>query len=590
MAGDEHTGTKVSSVMTPLGADTAAFNFVEYYLRLGLQANTARVVSAWEVSNPQLTLQFERRSKGLLTLDAWVDLQHEKKQQANNGIRLDEREIMTKGFQMDGSHGMKFRVGQILGLQGEDTANGIVRRRLLLCKLAVGRAYNATEDFAKIANLPEGYDSFVLDEGTNEDGADPISQGEWPAQQGHQEQEGAAYSFEYMVKEGTQVLPTFLIECEYDPEKERRSKQPKQCDNCEQAGATLFCVTEGASLCAGCDAQLHSSRLTSRHPRTPLVGGQGDPAQLVSMALAAAAAGSSTCRTHVDQRVEFFCTVCQTAVCVHCKMVGNHSSGEAARHRLITIAEAFKGVLTATQARDPLLEARKERLAGQMSSVRDRAKAVLSNTATVQQHLDEAYKRAQAELRGLTKRKLNILQGDLIELHRQNAEIDWMERFVAYCRETVIQGSGTGQEGFGCTQFILDWSHQQKLRGELHSFAHFREAIDVAADMRIAGSLQVVLDKQPGSSSSSPSNGADNGSLMNGRMASLHTLNLAGAPTGAGSTLTMLRTRTGTNGTTATMNTVDILRTPRSANTQPTNNETQTLPSAGVTPIATVKT
>jgi hypothetical protein len=36
---------------------------IEYFLRLSMHASTAKIMSAWEVSNPQLTLQFEKRSK-----------------------------------------------------------------------------------------------------------------------------------------------------------------------------------------------------------------------------------------------------------------------------------------------------------------------------------------------------------------------------------------------------------------------------------------------------------------------------------------------------------------------------------------------
>lgn len=49
--------------LTVLNGDTGAYAFLEYFLRLSMQASTAKILSAWEVSNPQLTLQFEKRSK-----------------------------------------------------------------------------------------------------------------------------------------------------------------------------------------------------------------------------------------------------------------------------------------------------------------------------------------------------------------------------------------------------------------------------------------------------------------------------------------------------------------------------------------------
>jgi len=42
--------------------------------------------------------------------------------------------------------------------------------------------------------------------------------------------------------------------------------------------------------------------------------------------------------------IEFFCSQCHIPVCVYCKMVGHHSSGEAAKHKLVSVAEAYQTV------------------------------------------------------------------------------------------------------------------------------------------------------------------------------------------------------------------------------------------------------
>lgn len=49
--------------LTALNNDSSSYAFIEYFLRLSMHASTAKILSAWEVSNPQLTLQFEKRSK-----------------------------------------------------------------------------------------------------------------------------------------------------------------------------------------------------------------------------------------------------------------------------------------------------------------------------------------------------------------------------------------------------------------------------------------------------------------------------------------------------------------------------------------------
>ena len=62
-----------SSNLSALTSDSQAYGFLEYFLRLSLQTSTTRIVEAWEVSNPQLTMQFQRRARETLTLDSWID-------------------------------------------------------------------------------------------------------------------------------------------------------------------------------------------------------------------------------------------------------------------------------------------------------------------------------------------------------------------------------------------------------------------------------------------------------------------------------------------------------------------------------------
>lgn len=410
-----------------------------------------------------------------------------------------EETVLQHGFQFHSSeNGINFPVGKVdlSTLTKDGRVSGKVMKRLMLCKVAIGRAYNANEDFAKIAAIPDGYDSFVIDRegerksdsssssssGNNnnkqekgrrnrhqqrpqrdEDSEDDEHGGHECAAESHPE------SFNYVIKDSSQILPTFVVVFEYDPEAERRSRQKVTCENCERRVATVFCQSDAANLCDQCDAEMHSSKLASRHTRVPL---EGNGAQTFSH-----------CRIHPDKIVEFFCPSCSRPVCVHCKMVGHHSTGDAARHKLITIAEAFKSVAESANSVDPILESRKAAIHAQKESVDERAKQVIANADAIQSQLDEIYQRAQADLKALLKKKLNVLRGDVVELDRELAEIRQLEAFLEY------QKSGPN-----ATQFILDWSHHQRLRTELHSFPFFRESIDVLPDIRVNGSIQVHVE------------------------------------------------------------------------------------------------
>ena len=371
---------------------------------------------------------------------------------------------------------MNFPVGKISieALSSNSShKNGKIIKRLMLCKVAIGRSYNAAEDFAKVAAIPDGYDSFVVDNNKKETSASKKANAnasrDSVVEIGTEMESEGRETFNFTIKDSNQILPTFVVVFEFDPESEKRSRQKVSCENCERRVATVFCQSDAANLCDQCDAEMHSSKLAARHVRVAL---EGNGSQTFS-----------TCRIHPDKIVEFFCPSCSRPVCVHCKMVGHHSTGDAARHKLITIAEAFKSVAESANAIDPILESRKAAIKAQMQSVKERTKQVFSNSDAIQAQLDEIYTRAKSDLKALLKKKLNVLKGDSVELERELCEIGQLEAFLEY------QKSGPN-----ATQFILDWSHHQRLRSELHSFPFFRETVDVLPDIRVNGGIQVHVE------------------------------------------------------------------------------------------------
>lgn len=440
--------------LSQLSEDSSSFAYVEYFLRLSLHASTAKILSAWEVSNPQLTLQYEKRCKDVLTVDSWVDIS---RLEGPNS----EDDVLKRGFHFDGAgSGFKFNVGRIKMDDQKKDECGKVVKRFLLCKVAIGRSYNAAEEYANIAVVPDGYESFFIDRDCihikSENCEDePVSA-------------DSEQSYEYIIKESAQILPTFVVTCQYDPEAEGKSRQKVLCENCESCPATIFCQADSANLCDNCDRQMHNTKLLARHPRVPLENGPQT---------------FSYCRSHHDKIVEFFCPTCSKPVCVHCKMIGNHASGEASKHKLITVAEAFRSVSESASAADPLLAARKANIRAQITSIADRAKQVESNSQDIQVQLEALFQKTLADLQAITKKKLNILKGDTIELYRQLSEIGQLEHFLQY-----------QQTGGNATQFILDWAHHQRLKSEQHTFSFFRQSIDVLPDIKINGTIQVHVE------------------------------------------------------------------------------------------------
>ncbi|EPZ34349.1 hypothetical protein ROZALSC1DRAFT_26480 [Rozella allomycis CSF55] len=443
----------MSTDKTQLTTASSSFSFLEYFLQISIKGTTARIVNAYALSNPHLTVSFENKCQDMLVLDSWVDM--ESLSSPNT-----EEEIIKNGFQFTNGGGHKFAVGSLRPLYKNDIMTGKkIVKKVLLAKIGVGRSYFADEEYAKIGTLPDGYDSFY-----NGKIVDKLQ--EAPPQKGDDIDQD--YYQEYILKDSTQVLPLYIITFEFDPNLEKKSRDKNYCDNCEKSVASVYCTADSAYLCHACDVTLHNSKLTSRHTRTPI--GQGPEV-------------FGNCRHHADKAVEFFCPQCHVPVCVHCKMVGHHSSGESAKHKLVSVQEAYKSVYENSLAPDPILHARKSSIENQLNCIAARAKLVEKNSAEIKQQIDDLYKKALAELKIVTKKKLTVLKGDECELYRQLFEIHRLEEFLKY-----------QQSGGDPTQFLLNWGRHLQIRSELHAFRFFRDVIDVQADIKCGGNIIIQME------------------------------------------------------------------------------------------------
>jgi hypothetical protein len=61
--------------------------------------------------------------------------------------------------------------------------------------------------------------------------------------------------------------------------------------------------------------------------------------------------------------------VCSEALCVNCKIFGNHMSGEMAKHSLIKLKDAYSEISSKVKEIDPNIERRKNQLTDDLSKI-----------------------------------------------------------------------------------------------------------------------------------------------------------------------------------------------------------------------------
>lgn len=117
-------------------------------------STSAVIENMWSIAHPHMSLNFEKRTKGLLVLDSWVE-----KNLLEENLRFEK--ICQKGFEFNGK-GLVFPTGHI-----KLTDNSLGKKKVyeaLLLKTCVGKSYclPAKSDYKENYKLPYGFDSIYF--------------------------------------------------------------------------------------------------------------------------------------------------------------------------------------------------------------------------------------------------------------------------------------------------------------------------------------------------------------------------------------------------------------------------------------------
>eukprot|EP01138_Halocafeteria_seosinensis_P011214 gb/GECG01011455.1/.p1 GENE.gb/GECG01011455.1/~~gb/GECG01011455.1/.p1 ORF type:complete len:970 (+),score=148.53 gb/GECG01011455.1/:1-2910(+) len=172
----------------PLSRQSEEYSRILYLLELCLRSTDITEMKAWKVSNPQLSMQFERKTKNMMCLESWVDAA---KLSKTNHVQ----EVCSRGFHTpETGKGLTFRTGKIR-IDHPPAENG--QYQFVLCKVGVGKSF-VLDDPEESQELPEGYDSYYVhrpEENTRTDD----------------------YQHEYIIPDSTQVLPQYIVHFKYSP-------------------------------------------------------------------------------------------------------------------------------------------------------------------------------------------------------------------------------------------------------------------------------------------------------------------------------------------------------------------------------------
>jgi len=420
------------------------WNDLEYKLQIALASSTVVCKNIYSISNPNISLNFDKKNKGLLILDSWLDINR-----LNESNSPDK--VCQRGFEFS-SGGLIFPTGHItLDQDNYKTKNRV--HELFVVRAAVGRPYSvAQKNLDRIRDkrkLPQGFDSvYILYE---------------------DEDEPQVYKNDYIIYENSQVLPMYVIHFEFDPKKEEELSAPI-CDLCQENQATVYCKNEDANLCFDCDEDHHLKigRLAAKHQRVPI---NERPKQF------------GKCQQHPECTLEFYCPVDNEPLCVYCKISGTHSGGEKVDHPIIKISEAYTKALVESKEKDPILEKRKSALTDLLNNIDSTIKEINENATEVEEQIYQLLQEALRMLHEETQKKLSFLIADQVEIKRQYEQISWIQNFLRYQMDILNPAD-----------YLNTWSKFLLLKNDLINLTPVPTPTNIQPDMRVDGKINVIAN------------------------------------------------------------------------------------------------
>jgi hypothetical protein len=377
------TAPKVS----PFGEE---FGYVEHLFRIESGLPTVSIEELYDVSLKPINTQFDNYLKSHLPNDVaniFVPMSE---------IKQSKNDIIAHGIKVHPKDGFTFTTGSVKLVDGPN--------ELLHIKVAMSSVLNYIDTKEAIGevvylktpptvtNLQEGFSTLRI--GDNK----------------------------FVVFAQQQVKACHIIKVNVNKAEAAKPPTSNVCDNCGKV-ADVYCYNCGKKFCKKCEAEAHNNKYMKDHKREDLK---------------AAIMQIQKCPEHPDQMVQYYCSKCHKAVCMQCKVKGNHAHGEFAKHKLTAIDQAYNDTLTQLKKNHPFFDQRAREIEKGIKDSENRINEIMNNQKQIEEEIMRIAMKAIEEARVKStlvanevkstqlelKRKQEELQKqkDLLELYRQNGE------------------------------------------------------------------------------------------------------------------------------------------------------------------------
>lgn len=365
------------SISVPkLSPFSSEFGYAEQQLRLKLNAPSLVVDEMVDISLRPVNVQFSnfvQSHQPMNVVDVFIP---------PNQMKQSKPDIANQGVKVHQRYGFTFN-GRTIDIDLDDDTEV----ELIHIQVALGSVLNLQDkkaplDKVKFLNmqptvdmLTEGFHSFRVSENN------------------------------YTVFSPNQIKALHVIKFRFIKGVSDAKPSLHECDMCHKRRAELYCYNDQKKFCKECDEQLHEqNEIMKSHKRVDLISGMLEVQK---------------CPEHPDLNVTYYCTKCNLPICLDCKVKGSHAHGDAAKHRLIPIAQAYNEAIILANKVDPLFSKREESIRLGLEDCNRRLENVKKNQDEVENEIMRIAMKAIEDSRYKSATKANEIKSAINEYERK---------------------------------------------------------------------------------------------------------------------------------------------------------------------------
>ena len=185
----------------------------------------------------------------------------------------------------------------------------------------------------------------------------------------------------------------------------------------------------------------------------------------------------------VYDRYDFFDPVLYKPVSLRDKMVGSHSMGEAATHKLVNLGDAYNAAISEAKKSDPVVQAKRLGIMEELNKIDTKLRAINMNFAQVEEDLYGILKKSLTKLKDEVSCKTKVLLSTELEFRRQLEQFDNAEQWLVREQEDLSQ-----------TDFLQAWKQHTSMTAKMCSSISSETSIlyNLKANLTIDGCVDIV--------------------------------------------------------------------------------------------------